>query len=140
METIESIVRSIPGPMWGCTADVTNAFHCVPLFWPHHKYFAFCIQDGDRIRVFVFQFLPFGLSTAPWAFTRIIRPIKHHIRIKICPFHSYFDDFFILDFSPKAANSIVPKIKTLIENLGLPWNEAKQIFVIVPSYNSWGFT
>ena len=36
METIESIARSIVGPMWGCTADVTNAFHNVPLVLPRY--------------------------------------------------------------------------------------------------------
>ena len=42
--------------------------------------------------------------------------------------HSYLDDFFILDFSAEALNSNVPKIKALIENLGLTWNEAKSDF------------
>ena len=128
METLESISRAILGPMWGCTADVTNAFHSVPLEWSHHIYFAFCIRDKGRVRVFVFQFLPFGLSTAPWAFTRIIRPIKRYIRIHICPFHSYLDDFFILDFSAEALNANVPKIKALVDSLGLTWNEAKSDF------------
>ena len=114
--------------MWGCTADVTNAFHSVPLEWSHHRYFAFCIRDQGRVRVFVFQFLPFGLSSAPWAFTRIVRPIKRYIRIHICPFHSYLDDFFILDSSAEALNANVPKIKALITSLGLSWNEAKSDF------------
>ena len=128
METLESISRAILGPMWGCTADVTNAFHSVPLEWSHHRYFAFCIRDQGRVRVFVFQFLPFGLSSAPWAFTRIVRPIKRYIRIHICPFHSYLDDFFILDYSAEALNANVPKIKALITSLGLTWNEAKSDF------------
>ena len=50
------------------------------------------------------------------------------IRIHICPFHSYLDSFFILDFTAEALNSNVPKIKALIENLGLTWNEAKSDF------------
>ena len=82
----------------------------------------------EVVSVFVFQFLPFGLSTAPWAFTRIIRPIKCHIRIHIGPFHSYLDDFLILAMTALRLSSNVPKIKALIENLGLSFNDAKSDF------------
>ena len=128
METMQSISRSILGPMWGCTADVSNAFHSVPLDWEFHKYFAFCIVDKGRLRVFVFQFLPFGLSTAPWVFNRIIKPIKKYIRINICQFHSYLDDFFMLDYSAEALAAKIPRIKALITSLGLHWNEAESDF------------
>ena len=128
METIQSISQSIVTPMWGCTADVSNAFNSVPLHWEFHKYFAFCILDQGRLRVFVFQFLPFGLSSAPWIFNRIIKPIKRHIRSNICQFHSYLDDFFMLDYSPEALASKIPRIKALINSLGLHWNETKSDF------------
>ena len=128
METIQRISATITAPMWGCTADVSNAFHSVPLNWEFHKYFAFCLRDKGRLRVFVFQFLPFGLSIAPWVFNRVIRPIKRHIRINICRFHSYLDDFFILDYSPEALLAKIPRIRALITSLGLNWNEDKSDF------------
>ena len=65
METIALIAKGLLTPLWGCTMDLSDAYFHVPIHWAFHRFFAFMI-DG---RIFVFQFLPFGLSPAPWAFS-----------------------------------------------------------------------
>ena len=72
METVEVISQTVQGILWGCSIDIEDAYFHVPINWEFHKYLAFKIRN----RTFVFQFLPFGLSPAPWAFTRVIRPVK----------------------------------------------------------------
>ena len=70
---MESIGMSIVEPMWGCTLDLEDAFFYVSICWLFHFYLAFVLDN----RVFVFQYLPFGLAFAPWAFNRVTYPITH---------------------------------------------------------------
>ena len=71
LETIALIAKGLLTPLWGCTMDLSDAYFHVPIHWAFHRFFAFMI-DG---RIFVFQFLPFGLSPAPWAFSKLIKTI-----------------------------------------------------------------
>ena len=60
LETLERIVKSIVEGLWGTSLDIMDAYLNVALAPQFHKYFAFVLEK----RTFVFQVLPFGLSTA----------------------------------------------------------------------------
>ena len=75
METVAVIAKSISENLWACSVDIKVAYFHVPIGWEFHKFLAFKVRN----RIFVFQFLPFGLSPAPWAFTRVISPIKKRL-------------------------------------------------------------
>ena len=75
METVAVIAKAISTGLWACSIDIQDAYFHVPMNWEFHKFLAFKIEN----RIFVFQFLPFGLSPAPWVFTRIIKPIKSRL-------------------------------------------------------------
>ena len=62
------ITEGIVEPLWGCMAGLQEAYFHVVMGWTFHKYLDF--KDDDR--VLVFHFMPFGLSSAPWAFHRVI--------------------------------------------------------------------
>ena len=72
METVAVIIKSITEGLWACSVDIQDAYFHVPMDWDCHRFLAFQLRD----RIFVFQFLPFGLAPAPWAFTRVIKPIQ----------------------------------------------------------------
>ena len=40
METIEVIVRTIHGELWGCSVDIVDAYLHLPLGWEFHKFFS----------------------------------------------------------------------------------------------------
>ena len=92
MERVSEIASCIMTPMWGCTVDLQDAFYHVPVAWCFHIFLAF-IVDGQ---IYVFQVLPFGLSIAPWAFSRITKPIKAHLHLLLLRFHTFLDDFLLL--------------------------------------------
>ena len=121
MESIQSIALSIVEPMWGCTLDMQDAFFHVPIAWRFHGYLAF-VLDG---RVFVFQYLPFGLALAPWAFNRIINPVKSHLHLCSIHAHSYLDDFFFLSSTPEGLQDVVEYVLGLFKRLGLSVNDKK---------------
>ena len=77
MERISEIASGIVHPMWGCMVDLKYAFYHVTMAWAFHVFLAFVV-DGQT---YVFQVMPFGLSVAPWAFSKNTKPIKSHLHI-----------------------------------------------------------
>ena len=128
MQTVSSIKLSLCKPQWACTADVTKAFNHVPIHQKFHKFFAFIIGNGPGMKVFVFQFMPFGLSTAPWAFTRVMRPIKSFVRGKLISLHSYLDDFAVFGDTPKKVSAGANVLKSTLQRLGFSINRKKSNF------------
>ena len=94
MDTLAKIVKNICPEMWGTSIDLDDAYYSVVMAPEYHKYLAFTLGD----RVFVYQVLPFGLALAPWAFTRVLKPIKKHLRLEGIILSYYLDDFIVLAF------------------------------------------
>ena len=95
METVASISKALLTPGWGTTTDLEDAYLRVPVAPSFQKYLAFTVYDPTvkRYRIFLFQVMPFGLSSAPWAFTRIVKPIKKLLHLQGIQLHTYLDDF-----------------------------------------------
>ena len=78
--------------------------------------------DGQ---IYVFQYLPFGLAVAPWAFNRVVRPLKcylHKLRYLVS---SFLDDFLLLAESPGKLRLVVAEVLQLFKRLGFQINEKK---------------
>ena len=121
MESVLDIASGIVGPLWGCTVDLKDAYYHVPMAWFFHGYLAFQV-DG---RTYVFQFLPFGLAVAPWAFHRVIRPIKGFIHRQSIRFHTYLDDFLVLHPTLVGLRRVTSTILRLLSRLGITVNYKK---------------
>ena len=121
MERISTIASGIVEPMWGLTIDLQDAFYHVPICWQFHRYLAFQV-DGQ---VYVFQYLPFGLSVAPWAFSRITKPIKAHFHLMVIRFHSYLDDFLLLNPFREGLLRDLTYVLSLLDRLGISINFKK---------------
>ena len=121
METYSKIARGLVGPLWGCTIDLEDAYFHVPMNWHFHKFMAFVV-DGQ---VFVFQRLPFGLSVAPWTFSRVVKPIKAHLHRMTIMISSYLDDFFLLHLSQSGLQESLYVVLQLFHRLGIQVNYGK---------------
>ena len=56
--------------------DLKSGYHHIEIFPPHRQYLGFAWNFGDGVvRYFTFNVLPFGLSTAPYIFTKLLRPL-----------------------------------------------------------------
>ena len=121
MESVWSIAAGITEGLWGCTVDLEDAFYNVPLAPLFHKYFAFVV-DGV---VYVFMRMPFGLAIAPWAFSRVIRPVKGYCHLLGIRLHSYLDDFLILHLSPHGLQKDTAFLLHLFGLLGISINVKK---------------
>ena len=57
--------------------DIRSAYHHVMIYPDHRTYLGFSWKSRDTVRYFVFNVLPFGISTAGYIFTKLLRiPVK----------------------------------------------------------------
>ena len=62
------------------TFDIKSAYHHVEIFQSHRTYLGFQWFYQGKATYFVFNVLPFGLSTAPYIFTKLLKPLIGHWR------------------------------------------------------------
>ena len=73
--------------------NLKSGYHHVEIFPDHRKYLAFSWDFGDGVvKYFQFTVLPFGLSSAPYLFTKLLKPILTSWRCKGIPMAIFLDD------------------------------------------------
>ena len=123
--------------------DLKSGYHHVDIFPDHRKYLGFSWTfSSGKTRYFAFNVLPFGLSTAPYLFTKLLRPLVKVWRARGFQSVVYLDDGVNFEGSWEkasfaahhmygdlcAAGFVVNKEKSLweptqcLEWLGLVWN------------------
>ena len=75
------------------TFDLKSGYHHVEIFPEHRKYlsFAWTFSSGCT-RYFQFSVLPFGLSSAPYLFTKLLRPLVKKWRSEAKAIVVFLDD------------------------------------------------
>ena len=73
--------------------DLKSGYHHLDILESHQKYLAFSwITDGKE-RFFVFTVLVFGLPSAPFIFTKVVRVLIKHWRGTAIGIFAFVDDF-----------------------------------------------
>ncbi|MGW8180319.1 MAG: reverse transcriptase domain-containing protein, partial [bacterium] len=72
METIQSVWDALIPGNFSFSLDLSDAYFHIPIRKDFRKYLRIFF-DG---RVFQFKALPFGLSTSPWIFTKVMSEVK----------------------------------------------------------------
>ena len=121
METLKSILQSIRAGFWGVTIDLKDTYLHVPVHPSSRKWLQFKIGDQS----FEFRVLPFGLSTSPRVFTRIVKVVAEYLRSKGFIVFVYLDDFLILAESREALLRDLGETRSLLSELGFLINEGK---------------
>ena len=83
---------------YACSFDLKSGYHHVDIFPSHQRFlgFSWTFPDG-RTRYFAFTVLPFGLSSAPYLFTKLMRPLVKYWRSRGLYCIVYLDDGFLMD-------------------------------------------
>ena len=109
--------------------DLSNAFHSIPLHESSKKFICFQLNN---IR-YCFNVIPFGLTSAPRIFTKILRPVISHLRNKTFRISSYLDDFLLASPDPSLLNSQTLFTIDLLRSLGYEINLNKSS--LTPSHS-----
>ncbi|RCN31307.1 hypothetical protein ANCCAN_22915 [Ancylostoma caninum] len=104
--------------------DMKDAYFAVPIHNEHRKFLVFRLGT----KLYQFQALPFGLSSAPYVYTRIMRVVATELRRCGIKLIVYLDDWL---FMGKNQSSLTQDVKTAITLLGLTINYKKSILVPV---------
>ena len=72
--------------------DIKSGYHHVDIFPPHQSFLGFSWFYKGKVRYFCFRVLPFGLSSAPYIFTKLFRPLVSNWRRKGIHIVVYLDD------------------------------------------------
>ena len=89
MDTSDVIKQAVSPGQWACSVDFSDAYHHIPMA-PKHRRFL-CFQVGFLI--YYYWALPFGLSTAPRVFTKVMAPVKNWARQRLFLLFQYLDDW-----------------------------------------------
>ena len=103
--------------------DLKDAYLLIPIFPPHQRYLSFTWNH----QVFKFTCLPFGLSSAPRTFTKVMRPVVAHLRSLGIRLVVYLDDMLFLAQSREELVRWRSIILDLFENLGFLINYPKSV-------------
>ena len=79
---------------WCFKFDITSAYHHIDIFPDHRKYLGFSWNFDGITRYFQFNVLPFGLTSAPYIFTKLTRPLIKKWRSEGKTILMYLDDGF----------------------------------------------
>ena len=113
------------------TFDLKNGYHHIPIAKDHQTYlgFAWEFTQGNQkvIRYFIFLVLAFGLATACYAFTKIMRPLIKKWRGEGKKSSMYLDDGILAAENFARTKTIAIEAQDDIARAGLTINKAKSM-------------
>ena len=121
MEHLRKTLKGVQVPSWAAKVDIQDAFLSVLISVLFQKYFAFWIDN----RMYMFKRMPFGLTTAPWVFTRLMSTVKRFLRKKGVKINSFIDDFITWSHSQERASLHLEWTQRLLCWLGFSINFKK---------------
>ena len=92
MESLSAILPQLSPSDWAISLDLKDAYLHVPIADSSIPLLGFHV-DG---RTYCYRALPFGIKTAPWIFTRIVRAVAAELRKKGLRLFCYLDDWLLV--------------------------------------------
>ena len=86
--------------------DLKSGYHHVDIYEPHRQFLGFQWKQKGQTHFYVFTILPFGLATACYAFTKLLRPLVKYWRGQGIRALVYLDDGIIAVTGMEAAKQI----------------------------------
>ena len=130
METQRKVRNAVQLNDWAFSLDLTDAYLHIPIHHRSRKYLRFTLRG----RVYQFKALPFGLSTSPFVFTRLMIVIATFLRRRAITLHPYLDDWLARNQNRRKLLEHRQFIMSLINSLGLIINYEKSDLVIPPAF------
>lgn len=92
METLSTIQQEVQPGDWLVSIDLKDVYFYVPMAEEFHKYLWVTV-GGERLQ---FTCLPFGLSTSPLVFSKVLLAVVALIKMKGICLHHYLKDLLLL--------------------------------------------
>ena len=108
--------------------DLKSRYHHVDIFSEYRKFLAFSWNFGtSHTRYFQFTVLPFGLSSARYLFTNLLRPLETHWRAQGILIAIFFDDGVAAGASLESAKTNSSSVRSDRSCCGFALNHEKSV-------------
>ncbi len=131
METAQSIMAAMRIGHWSTSLDLKDAFLHVPIAGKHRCYLRFMVGGIH----YQFRSLPFGLTTSPYVFTRMVKAVGTYVRSNGVSLLQYLDDWNTQADGHRVSQSQTDYLTRLTEGLGLLVNQGKSELIPAQRFN-----
>jgi hypothetical protein len=121
METLKSVILATQPGEWVASVDLKDAYFHVAIRESHRKYLRFALQG----KCYQYRVLPFGLSSSPRVFTKVLAPVMAALRTEGVHIHPYLDDILIRAQSPTELRLSVTRTLAALQRTGYVINQEK---------------
>lgn len=123
MESALTVMTSLRQHLWVVSLDIKDAYLHVPIHPAFRKYLHLAFLST----IYRFRVLPFGISTAPYTFTRIVRDLAAFFHSKGIIFHHYLDDWLIVADSPQLVSQHLEVVIRVAQRVGwiINWEKSQ---------------
>ena len=135
MEDSQFIKSMISKNDFMASIDLADAFFSIPLHESSKKYICFDF-NGTR---YSYNVIPFGLTSSPRVFSKILKPAISHLRAQGIKLSSYLDDIIIVAPDPNSLKAHLDVTIDLLLNLGFFINYEKSILSPSQTLNHLGY-
>ena len=121
LDSIRSVRNGIREGDYATSLDLSDAYHHIAIR-PDHRRFLRFVYKGNHWQ---FRALPFGLSSAPRAFCRVLAPVIawcHKLGIRLM---AYLDDWLLLNQDPVTLSQQTQQVHSMLTSLGWIISEKK---------------
>ena len=125
---------------WLYNFDIKSGYHHIDIFEPHQTYLGFSWVIDGKTRYFTFTVLPFGLGSAPYIFTKIMRCLVKFWRGQGIAIAVYLDDGIEVDTEREKSLLNSKIVRGTLESSGFVVNEEKSILYPTKSLTWLGIT
>ena len=128
MEDLKNVKEVLCKNDFMFTFDLKSGYHHLDIYPEHQTYLGFAWKTGDVLTYYVFTVLPFGLSTAPYIFTKLLIPIKKKWRSEGISNFIFIDDGWVKSESLDSALAVSKRVKDDLSSAGFLPNDEKSVW------------
>lgn len=132
MESLKSITEALQLGEYRASLDLKEAYLHVPFLPIHRLYLRFCVADQH----FQYRALPFGLSTPPRVFTKVLVNIVAHLWMKGIHIHPYLDNLLVCSHSKEQCLIDLRLKMQCLQTYGFVVNVEKSVLVLSQTHTS----
>lgn len=121
LEDVRTATKLMTAKCFMATIDIKNAYYLLSILKQDRKYLRFKFKDS----LFEFTCLPFGLSTAPYVFTKVLKPVMSYLRSLGFLSVIYLDDILCFGNTITQCTENVSITQKLLIDLGFIINREK---------------
>jgi len=121
METHDRIIELLNSNDYMASIDLADAFFSIPVHTDFRKFLAFQFDNEQ----YMYNVLPFGLTSSPRVFSKVLKPVIAYLRSMAIKISFYLDDIFLCANSSSVLTLHVNQTLNLLTSLGFTPNYKK---------------